>query len=108
MCHLGGFVIADLGSQRGHQHQGILDIEINLGAIDLDSFDHELHESVTGVADQRHRMQEVVNNDWLKNIQLEVALRSRITHGGSRAVHLRADHGHGFALRGIHLARHDG
>ena len=53
-------------------------------------------------------MQKVVNDYRLKNVELEVALRASESDGGGGAVNLHADHGHSFALRRIHFARHDG
>ena len=63
---------------------------------------------MTGVRDQRDGMQEVVNHHRLKNVEFEITLRAGESDGGGGAVNLHADHGHSFALRRIHFARHDG
>ena len=53
-------------------------------------------------------MEKVADNQGLVNIQLELAVHA--TNSGSNVVahDLGADHGQGFALRGVDLARHDG
>ena len=79
-----------------------------LGAVDFDALDHVLDVAVAGVGDERDRVQEVVNDDRLVDVEFKVALRSGESDGGGCAVDLHADHGHGFALRGIHFAGHDG
>ena len=81
---------------------------VHLGAIHLDALEHVLDVAMAGVGDQRDRMQKVVNDHRLENIELKIALRAGETDRGRRAVDLDADHRHGFALRGIHLAGHDG
>ena len=48
-------------------------------------------------------MQQVMDDQRLVDIQLKVALRTRYRNGRVIAHHLNADHGHGFALRGIDL-----
>ena len=55
-------------------------------------------EGPTGVGEQVHRMQEIVNHHRLKHVQFKVALAP--THGDGSVVahHLTADHGHGFGL----------
>ena len=53
-------------------------------------------------------MKIVENHDRLEDVEFEIALRTGKADGGVIAHHLHGDHGDGFALRGIHLARHDG
>src|ERR1700689_3135256 len=108
MGDLRGFVVADFGSQRGYQHQRVLDVPVDFRAIDFDAFDHVLDVAVAGVCNQRDRLQEVVNDDWLEDVKFEVALGAGESDGGSCSVDLHADHSHGFALRGVDFAGHDG
>jgi len=52
---------------------------------------------------------EIIENHYgLENVELEVALRAGETDGSVVAHDLHGDHGEGFGLRGIYLARHDG
>ena len=53
-------------------------------------------------------MQEVVDDHGLEDVEFEVALGPGEADGGVVSHDLAADHGHGFALGGIDLARHDG
>ena len=69
-------------------------------------FDHELDEAVAGVGDQRDRVQEVVDDHRLEDVELEVALRAGEADGCRRAVNLRAtmviaSHCVGFTLPGM-------
>ena len=52
-------------------------------------------------------MKDVVDDHWLEDVELEVALHPTGCDGGVIANHLAAHHGNGFALRRVHLARHD-
>ena len=60
------------------------------------------------VREQRERLEVVVNDDRLEDVELKVAIAGAHGHGGVIAHYLGSNHGDGFALRGIHLARHDG
>src|SRR5580693_4108003 len=75
--------------------------------IDFNSLDHVLDVAVTGVGDERDGVQKVVDDHWLEHVEFKVALRAGESYGGGRSVDLRADHGHGFALRRIDFAGHD-
>ena len=103
----GGFVVADLGADRGDQHQRVLHILIDALAIQGNSANHVVDEPARGVVQQRDRMQEVVDQHRLENVQLEISLGAGEGDGGVVSVDLHGDHGHGFALRGIHFAGHD-
>jgi len=50
----GGVVVADFGGERGNEHQGIVDVAINLLAVDCDAADAVLDETVAGVGEQFH------------------------------------------------------
>ena len=53
-------------------------------------------------------MKEIVDDNGLKDIQLEVALGSGDPDGGVVAHDLDGDHRDGLGLRGVDLAGHDG
>jgi len=52
--------------------------------------------------------QHIGGDQRLKDVQLEVAIGAADGDGHVVAHHLGADHGHGLALGGIHLAGHNG
>ena len=76
--------------------------------IDFDAVDAVVDEGVAGVGEKFNGVEIVENHDRLEDVELEVALRAGKADGGVVAHHLDGDHGDGFALRGIYLARHDG
>src|SRR5271170_3837636 len=100
---LGGGVVADFGGERGDQHQGIVDVMIDLVAIDFDALDAVGYEAVHGVGEKFDAMEIVEDDDGLENVELEIALRAGETDGGVVAHHLDGDHGDGFGLRGFTL-----
>ena len=100
-------VIPHLRSQRRHQHQRILHIPLHLRPIHFNPLDHVLDISMASVRHQRDRVQKVINDHRLVHVQLKVPLRSRHADRRRRPMHLHAHHRHRFALRGIHLPRHD-
>lgn len=65
-------------------------------------------ERVHDVREQGERLEVVVDDYWLEDVQLKVAVAGAHSHSGVVAHHLRGDHGDCLALRGVHLARHDG
>ncbi len=105
---LGGFVVAHFRRQGGYEHQGILYVPIDFAAINFDTVDHVFDVAVAGVGDEGDRMQEVVDDDRLVDVEFEVTLRTGEADGCGCAVNLDANHGHGLALRGIYFAGHDG
>src|SRR5580658_750388 len=102
MGDLCGLVVAHFRGQRGDQHQRIFHVPIHFSAINFNAVEHVLDVTVTGVGDERDRVQEVVYDDRLVDVEFEVSLRSGESDGGGGAVNLHADHGHGLALRGIY------
>src|SRR5260370_32434552 len=70
MGDLRGLVVSHLRRQRGYEHQRVLHVPVQFGAIDLNAFDHVLHVSVAVICDQGDGMQEVVNHHRLVNIEL--------------------------------------
>src|ERR1700720_2214367 len=96
MGDLRGRVVSHLRRERGYEHERVLHVPVQFGAIDLNAFDHVLHVSVAGVGDQGDGMQEVVNNHRLVNVKLEIALRACESYRSGCTVNLDAYHGHGF------------
>ena len=94
-------------AQRRYEHQRILDVAIDLIAIRFDSIDTVLAKRVARVRQQHHRVQEIVNDERLENVELEIALRSRDRNRRVVADHLNANHRHRFALGWIDFTGHD-
>ena len=61
----------------------------------------------TASASSCDRLQHVVQDDRLVDVELEVALRAGEGHGVVVAEHLHADHRQRLALGRVDLARHD-
>ncbi len=53
-------------------------------------------------------MENVADDEGLENIQLKVSVGSTYSHGDLVAEDLSANHGHSFALGGVHFTWHDG
>jgi hypothetical protein len=104
----GGVVVPDFGSEGGDEHEGVFDVVVDDIAIDFDAVDAVVDEGVAGVGEKFDGVEIVENHDRLENVKLEIALRAGKADGGVIAHYLYSDHGDGFALRGIYLARHDG
>ena len=74
----------------------------------LNALDAALVEGAQGIGEEPHRLKEIMNGDGHEDVQLKIALGRRDTDGGIVRHDLHGDHGDGFALGGIDLARHDG
>lgn len=105
---LGGLVIADFGGEGGDEHQGIVDVVLDLRGVGFDALDAVGHETVAGVGEEFDGVEIVENHHRLEDIQFKVALRAGKADGGVIAHDLHGDHGESFGLRGIYFARHDG
>src|SRR6266403_6141631 len=71
---LGGLVVADFGGAGGDEHEGILDVVVDLFAIGFDAVDAVFDEAVAGVGKQFHGVQIIINHHRLEDVQLEIAL----------------------------------
>src|SRR5437016_1175584 len=69
--------------------------------------DAVLDETVAGVGEEFDGVQVIEDHHGLENVQLEIALRAGEADGGVIAHDLHGDHGEGFGLSGIYLARHN-
>src|SRR6267143_1031223 len=91
--NLGSLVVADFGSEGGDEHQGIVNIAVNLLAVGFDAADAVFDEAVAGVREKFDGVQIVENHHWLENVQLEISLRTGKADGGVIAHDLHGDHG---------------
>ena len=104
----GGAVVADVRTQRGHQHEGIGELFGDARAVRLDAARAIRVEARDRVGQHARARKVIVDDQRLVDIELEVsrcradAERDIVTHD------LAAHHGKGFALSRVHLARHDG
>src|SRR6266702_4413810 len=70
-CVLGDFfgsVIADFRSEGRDQHEGIVDVAIELLAVDCDAADAMFDEAVAGVGEQFHGVQIIKNHHRLEDV----------------------------------------
>ena len=100
-------VVADMRIQRRHQHQRAAHQLGNALAIGLDADGAVFVEAGHAVRQQPHALQEVVRNHRPEHIELEVAGSAADVDRHVVAEHLAAQHGDGFALGRVDLARHD-
>src|SRR6266852_3147159 len=73
---LGGVVVADFGSKGGDEHEGVLEVVIDLLAVGFDAADAVFDETVAGVSEEFDGVQIVEDDDGLENVELEIALRA--------------------------------
>src|ERR1700759_1726533 len=71
------------------------------------SLDAMLPERTRDIAEQLYGMYHTISQYRLVDVELEMSLAAGHGDRGVITEHLAADHGHGFALRRVHLARHD-
>jgi len=105
---LGGLVVANFGGEGGDEHEGVVDVVLDLRCVGLDALDAMFDEAVAGVGEEFDGVEIVENDDGLENVELEIALGAGEAYGGVIAHDLNGDHGEGFGLRGIYFAGHDG
>ena len=105
---LGRVVVTDFGGQGGDEHEGVLEVVIDLLAVGFDAADAVFDEAVARVGEEFDGVQIVEDDDWLEDVQLEIALRTGEADGRVIAHDLDGDHGESFGLRGIYFAGHDG
>src|SRR6267142_111280 len=105
---LGGVVVADFGGEGSDEHEGVLEVVVDLLAVGFDAADAVFDEAVAGVGEEFDGAQIVEDDDGLEDVELEIALRAGKADGGVIAHDLDGNHGKGFGLRGIYLPGHDG
>ena len=111
ICLLGslcGIFIADVGIQRSHQHQRIVQVMAHFCPVGLDAHHAVVVEGDHGFRQKPGGLEEIVDQHRHEHIQLEIALAGGNAHGGIVAHDLDGHHGDGFALGGVDLAGHDG
>src|SRR5207248_6952041 len=81
---LGRFVVADVRTEGGDEHEGAVHVLRNLFAVRLDAHHAVLGKGVARVAQQPHRVEEIVDDHRLEDVELKVALRPR--EGNRRVV----------------------
>jgi hypothetical protein len=65
---LGGLVVADFGGQGGDEHEGVVDVVIDLLAIGFDADDAVLDKAVAGVGEKFDGVEIIENHHRLENI----------------------------------------
>jgi len=64
----GGVVVADFGSERRDEHQRIVDVAVDLRAIDFNADDAVVHEGVAGIGEELDAVQIVEDHHRLENV----------------------------------------
>ncbi len=105
---LGGLVVADVGVERGDQHQGAGQQIVDPGLVRGDADGAVIVEALHAVCQQPHALQDVVGDHGPEHVQLEVAAGAADIDGHVVAHHLGAEHGERLALGRVDLAGHDG
>ena len=100
-------LVADVRIERGDEHQRLVDVARGCARVGLDAARAALVERAEAVGQELDRLEHVVQDDRLVDVELEVALRAGEGHGGVVAEHLHGDHRQRLALRRVDLARHD-
>src|SRR5260370_7735311 len=76
---LGGVVVADLGRERGDEHERIVKIAVDGFTICFDADDAIFDEAVAGVSEELDRVQIIENDHGLEDVQLKIALPAATT-----------------------------
>mmetsp|Transcript_23001 Transcript_23001/g.39505 ORF Transcript_23001/g.39505 Transcript_23001/m.39505 type:complete len:298 (+) Transcript_23001:194-1087(+) len=105
--YLGGLVVADLGVEGGDEHEGVVEVLLDGAEVGLDAVHAVDLEHVASVREQVARVDEVVDDQRLENVELEVALHASAGDGAVVADHLAANHRHRLRLGRVHLPGHD-
>lgn len=92
----GGVVVADFGSERGDEHQRILDVAVDDFAVQLDADDAVIDETIASIREEFNGVQVIEDHDGLEDVELEIALRAGEADGGVVAHDLDRDHGDSF------------
>ena len=104
---LGGVVVADVRIERGDQHQAFLHQFVDARGVGLEAGDAMLREALDPLGQKLGRVNEVVDDQRLEDVELEVAAGSADVHRHIVTQHLGADHCQRLALGRIDFARHD-
>src|SRR3989440_3114884 len=102
------FVVADVRVESSDQHQRLPHQLRDALAVRLDADRAVVVEAPAPVGEQPHRLQEVVDDERLEDVQLEVPHGAADVDGDVVAEHLGTEHRHRLALRRVHLSGHDG
>ena len=104
----GSLVIANMGVERSHQHQRLLDQRFNPFVVRLNARGTVLVETDHAIGQQANALQKVVDHHGPEHVEFEIARRPTHPNRHIVAHDLSAQHGHGLALRRVDLAGHDG
>src|ERR1043165_2809691 len=105
---LGGAVVADVGGEGGDEHEGAVELAVDLGAVGGDAAGAVGVEGAAGIAEEAEGLEDGVGDEGFVDVELEVAGGGAEGDGEVVGEDAGADHGHGLALGGGDLAGHDG
>ncbi len=108
MRHLGGPVIADVRAQGRHQHQRFVEQFIDPFPVGLDPGYQVVGKTHDRVGKKPDGLEQAVYHHRFEHIEFKISLGPGKAHRDVIADDPCDHHGHGLALGGIHLSRHDG
>src|SRR5712664_4842531 len=69
---LSGLVVTDLRNEGGDEHEGVVDVMLDLFGVGFDSDDAVLHETVARVGEELDGVEIIENHHGLENVELEI------------------------------------
>src|SRR5580658_2320013 len=91
--NLRSFLVANVRIERRHQHQRVVEVLADALFIRLDAFGATIIKGTGTLCQKLNRLQNVVQDYRLVDIELEVSLRAGEGHGVIVAEHLNRHHG---------------
>lgn len=94
--------------QDGSQHQGFVQQRRDPLLVGFDTDNTVLGEASSAISQQSDRLQQVLDQDGLEDVQFELTVRTSDGDSGVVTHNLSGDHGQGFTLGRVDLSGHDG
>lgn len=101
-------VVTQMAVQDGSQHQGFVQQRRDPLLVGLNTDNTVLGEASSAIRQQSDRLQQVLDQDGLEDVQFELTVRTSDGDGGVVAHNLGGDHGQSFTLGRVDLSRHNG
>ena len=104
---LGDIVVSQVRVKNGSKHERLVEELADAVLVRLNAHNAILGEAPGAIGEQPDRLEEVLDEDRLEDVQLELAVATCDANGGVVAHDLRSDHSERLALRRVDLAWHD-
>ena len=108
VCRFCRVFVADVGVQRGDEHERIVEVEVHLFFVRRNARRAVGVERHDRFGKEAHRLQKIIRDNRHKYVEFEIALTRADTDGDIVSHHLHRNHRHRFALRRIDFSRHNG